>query len=234
MMRDIDEAVLKARFDDDATVIMLTGHGEKFFSAGASISMLDSVSPGFKYFFCLHANETLSRLEQTPKLVIAALNGHAVGGGLEIAMAADIRIGRKDSGQVGLPEVSLGVLAGTGGTARLSRLVGKAKAMEIMVTGRKFSYEEAKEMDLVHDVWAGSLDEFRQDILDYAGQFTLPYAASKAIGNIKRSVQSGMEIPLEYHLALERELQSDLFQSGDAKKGIAAYVKREVPEFDGN
>ncbi|GIT41922.1 MAG: hypothetical protein Ct9H300mP10_09320 [Methanobacteriota archaeon] len=106
---------------------MLTGHGEKFFSAGASISMLDSVSPGFKYFFCLHANETLSRLEQTPKLVIAALNGHAVGGGPEIAMAADIRIGRKDSGQVGLPEVSLGVLAGTGGTARLSRLVGKGE-----------------------------------------------------------------------------------------------------------
>ena len=112
MMRDIDEAVLKARFDDDVSVIIMTGHGEKFFSAGASISMLDSVSPGFKYFFCLHANETLSRLEQTPKLVIAALNGHAVGGGLEIAMAADIRIGRKDAGQVGLPEVSLGVLAG--------------------------------------------------------------------------------------------------------------------------
>ncbi len=101
MMRDIDEAVLKARFNDDVTVIILTGHGEKFFSAGASISMLDSVTPGFKYFFCLHANETLSRLEQTPKLVIAALNGHAVGGGLEIAMAADIRIGRKDAGQVG-------------------------------------------------------------------------------------------------------------------------------------
>ena len=117
MMRDIDEAVLRARFDDDVTVIVLTGHGEKFFSAGASISMLDSVTPGFKYFFCLHANETLSRFEQTPKLVIAALNGHAVGGGLEIAMSADIRIARKDSGQVGLPEVSLGVLAGTGGTA---------------------------------------------------------------------------------------------------------------------
>ena len=214
--------------------LVVTGEGQKFFSAGASISMLDSVSPGFKNFFCLHANETLSRLEQTPKLVIAALNGHAVGGGLEIAMAADIRIGRKDSGQVGLPEVSLGVLAGTGGTARLARLVGKAKSMEIMVTGRKFSYEEAKEMDLVHDVWPGSISDFRQDVLDYAGQFTLPYAASKAIGNIKRSVQSGMEIPLEYHLALERELQSDLFQSDDAKKGIAAYVNREVPEFEGN
>ncbi len=233
MMRDIDEAVLKARFNDDVTVIILTGHGEKFFSAGASISMLDSVTPGFKYFFCLHANETLSRLEQTPKLVIAALNGHAVGGGLEIAMAADIRIGRKDAGQVGLPEVSLGVLAGTGGTARLSRLVGKAKAMEIMVTGRKFSYEEAMEMDLVHDVWDGDAEQFKLDILDYAGQFTLPFAASKAIGNIKRSVQSGMEIPLEYHLALERELQSDLFHSKDAKVGIAAYVEKKTPRFEG-
>jgi len=233
MMRDIDEAVLRARFDDNVTVIILTGHGEKFFSAGASISMLDSVSPGFKYFFCLHANETLSRLEQTPKLVIAALNGHAVGGGLEIAMAADIRIARKDSGQVGLPEVSLGVLAGTGGTARLSRLVGKAKAMEIMVTGRKFSFEEAREMSLIHDIWDGSLEDFKQDMVDYAGQFTLPMAASKAIGNIKRSVQSGMEIPLEYHLALERELQSDLFQSSDAKEGIAAYVEKKTPRFEG-
>ncbi|HJM18350.1 MAG TPA: enoyl-CoA hydratase/isomerase family protein [Candidatus Thalassarchaeaceae archaeon] len=233
MMRDIDEAILRARFDDDVTVIILTGHGEKFFSAGASISMLDSVTPGFKYFFCLHANETLSRLEQTPKLVIAALNGHAVGGGLEIAMAADIRIGRKDSGQVGLPEVSLGVLAGTGGTARLARLVGKARAMEIMVTGRKFSFEEAREMSLVHDIWDGSLEEFKQDIVDYASQFTLPMAASKAIGNIKRSVQSGMEIPLEYHLALERELQSDLFQSADAKEGIAAYVEKKTPRFKG-
>ena len=233
MMRDIDEAVLRARFDDNVTVIILTGHGEKFFSAGASISMLDSVSPGFKYFFCLHANETLSRLEQTPKLVIAALNGHAVGGGLEIAMAADIRIARKDSGQVGLPEVSLGVLAGTGGTARLSRLVGKAKAMETMVTGRKFSFEEAREMSLIHDIWDGSLEDFKQDMVDYAGQFTLPMAASKAIGNIKRSVQSGMEIPLEYHLALERELQSDLFQSSDAKEGIAAYVEKKTPRFEG-
>ncbi|HIK99775.1 MAG TPA: enoyl-CoA hydratase/isomerase family protein, partial [Candidatus Poseidoniales archaeon] len=116
MMRDIDTAVVKARFDDDVTVIVFTGHGQKFFSAGASIQMLNSVTPGFKYNFCLHANETLSRLEQTPKLVICAINGHAVGGGLEIAMACDIRIARKDAGKCGLPEINLGVLAGTGGT----------------------------------------------------------------------------------------------------------------------
>ena len=234
MWHDIDDAILEARFNDEVSVILITGHGEKFFSAGASIKYLNTLSPRYKYFFCLHANETLSRLEQTPKLVIAALNGHTVGGGLEIAMAADIRIARKGNYQVGLPEVALGVLAGTGGTARLSRLVGKAKAMEIMVTGRKFSFEESREMDLVHDIYDSlSLDEFRQDVLDYAGRFSLPFAASKAIGNIKRSVQSGMEIPLEYHLALERELQSDLFQSEDAKEGIKAYVDRKTPRFEG-
>ncbi len=89
--------------------------------------MLKDADPEFKYYFCLHANETLSRLEQTPKLVIAALNGHTVGGGLEVAMAADMRIARKDGGKIGLPEVALGVLPGTGGTQRLARLVGKAQ-----------------------------------------------------------------------------------------------------------
>jgi len=130
MNRQLDEAILKARFDNDVHVLVLTGNGDKFFSAGANIKMLASVDPVFKYYFCLHANETLLRLEHTPKLVIAALNGHTVGGGLEIAMAADIRIARRDAGKIGLPEVNLGVLPGTGGTQRLLRLVGKAAAIE--------------------------------------------------------------------------------------------------------
>jgi enoyl-CoA hydratase/carnithine racemase len=114
MMRQLDAAIVRARFDDDVHVIVLTGTGEKFFCAGANISMLKASDPKFKYFFCLHANETLNRLEHTPKLVIAALNGHTVGGGLEIAMAADLRIAKKNSGKVGLPEINLGVLPGTG------------------------------------------------------------------------------------------------------------------------
>src|SRR5215475_10000966 len=115
MNRQLDEAILKARMANDVYVILLTGAGDKFFSAGANIKMLASVDPTFKYYFCLHANETLLRLEHTPKLVIAALNGHRVGGGLEIAMAADIRIARRDAGKIALPEVNLGVLPSTGG-----------------------------------------------------------------------------------------------------------------------
>src|SRR5215469_17664106 len=115
MMSQLDDAILQARFDENVHVLLVRGSGEKFFCAGAEISMLNAVTPTFKYYFCLHANETLTRLEQTPKLVIAALGGHTVGGGLEIALACDLRIARRGGGRVGLPEVNLGVLPGTGG-----------------------------------------------------------------------------------------------------------------------
>src|SRR6188508_1357969 len=148
MMQEIDAAVLAARMDASVHVILLVGAGEKFFCAGANIGMLKDADPDFKYYFCLHANETLTRLEQTPKLVIAALNGHTVGGGLEVALAADIRIARKDAGKIGLPEVALGVLPGTGGTQRFARLVGKARAIELMAVGALFSFDDAHGMGL--------------------------------------------------------------------------------------
>ena len=234
MMRDLDDAILQARFDDDVYVIVLTGAGEKFFCAGANISMLNSVTPQFKYYFCLHANETLNRLEQTPKLVIAALNGHTVGGGLEIAMAADIRIARRGAGKIGLPEVNLGVLPGTGGTQRLLRLVGKAAAIELMVTGRTFDFDEAKNMGIVNEVRdAENAGAFLEGVLKYAEQFTPPNMASKAVGNIKRSVQTGAELPFQDALAVERELQQLLFQSSDAKEGLAAYVEKRKADFKG-
>src|SRR5438477_11570656 len=135
MMQQLDAGILRARMDESVQVIVITGAGEKFFCAGANIRVLSEVTPVFKYYFCLHANETLSRLEQTPKLVIAAVNGHCVGGGLEVALAADIRVARKGAGKMGLPEVTLGVLPGTGGTQRLARAVGKSRAIELMATG---------------------------------------------------------------------------------------------------
>jgi enoyl-CoA hydratase len=229
MMQQIDAAILKARMDAAVHVIILRGAGDKFFSAGANIRMLSSVTPEFKYYFCLHANETLTRLEQTPKLVIAALNGHTVGGGLEIALSADIRLARRDAGKIGLPEVALGVLPGTGGTQRLARLIGKSRAIELMATGRTFSFEEAEEIGLVNQVF--DRDDFFEQVVAYAGQFLPPGKASRAVGRIKRSVQSGLEMPFSESLALERELQQHLFQSEDAHEGLVAYVEKRTPNF---
>jgi enoyl-CoA hydratase len=229
MMRQLDAAILDARMAEDAHVIVIRGNGEKFFSAGANIGMLNQVTPRFKYFFCLHANETLSRLEQTPKLTIAALNGHCVGGGLEIAMACDVRLAKRNAGKIGLPEVNLGVLPGTGGTQRLCRLIGKPKAIELMATGETFSFETAEDLGIVNKVFEP--EGFWDNVLVYAKQFCPPHKASKAVGLIKRAVQSGAEVPFEYGLAIERELQQQLFQSEDAKEGIAAYNEKRMATF---
>ena len=234
MMQQLDRAILEARMDDAVQVIVITGKGEKFFCAGADIRMLSGVTPSFKYYFCLHANETLSRLEQTPKLVIAAINGHCVGGGLEVAMAADIRIARKGAGKLGLPEVSLGVLPGTGGTQRLVRIVGKSKAIELMASGQLFEFERGLELGILNQVFeAKTAEQFAQMVQDYAKQFTTPNKAAHAVGRIKRAVQTGAEIPFESALALERELQQQLFQSEDAKEGLTAYVEKRKPNFKG-
>jgi enoyl-CoA hydratase len=236
MMQEIDGAVLAARMDANVHVIVFRGAGEKFFCAGANIGMLKDADPDFKYYFCLHANETLTRLEQTPKLVIAALNGHTVGGGLEVALAADIRIARKDAGKIGLPEVALGVLPGTGGTQRLARLVGKGRAIELMATGRLLSMDEARALGIVTEVW-GEVElasrSFHDAVMDYARQFTPPHKASRAVGRMKRAVQSGAEAGFLEGLSIERELQQLLFQSDDAKEGIAANLEKRKPQFRG-
>jgi enoyl-CoA hydratase len=231
MMQRLDTAILKARMDESAHVIVVRGAGDKFFCAGASIGMLTTADPQYKYYFCLHANETLCRFEQTPKLVIAALNGHTVGGGLEVALACDIRLAKKDGGKIGLPEVNLGVLPGTGGTQRLARCVGRSRAIELMATGRTFSFEEALEMGLVHHLYAR--ETFWDDVMAYARQFCPPNKASRAVGRIKRAVVTGSEVGFGEALGIERELQQLLFTSEDAKEGLKAYVEKRQPEFKG-
>src|SRR6266581_936307 len=193
MMRQLDDAILQVRFDDTAHVLVLRGHGEKFFSAGANIAYLNSITPRYKYFFC--------------------------------------RLAKENAGKIGLPEVNLGVLPGTGGTQRLARIVGKTRAIEMMVKGETFSFDKAKELGLINEVFPA--DDYWEQVMLYAKQFCPPHKASKAVGLIKRSVQSGAEIPFESGLTLERELQQQLFQSDDAKEGIAAYVEKRVAEFKG-
>ena len=235
MMQDLDARILAARMDDAVHVIVIRGAGDKFFCAGANIKMLSEVTPSFKYNFCLHANETLLRLEQTPKLVIAALNGHTVGGGLEVALAADIRIARQGAGKCGLPEVSLGVLPGTGGTQRLSRLVGKWQAIQLMAEGNLIEFEAAQELGIINYVWPAEENgsKWWDRVMEYAWSFCPPNKAAKAVGRIKRAVQTGWEVPLESALGLERELQQQLFQSEDAAEGIAAYNEKRKADFKG-
>ena len=249
MFRDLDDCILMARFDPKIQAIVITGHGEHF-CAGANINMLEAADATSKYYFCLHANETVSRLEQTPKVVIAAINGHCVGGGFEIALGCDLRVARRGSGRVGLPEINLGVLPGTGGTQRLTRLVGSARAMDMMLSGQTFDMETGHDLGLVtrligeteereikgkmRTVSALDRDRFVADVIELAQSYCTPHRAGLAAGHIKRAVQSGGELPLEYGLAIERELQAKLFASDDAREGLSAYVEKRKAVFKGS
>lgn len=234
MMRALDDCVLEARMDSSAHVIVLTGGGEKFFCAGADIAMLGTMDPEEKYYFCLHANETLQRLEQTPKLVVCAINGHCVGGGLEVALACDLRLARVGKFKIGLPEVKLGVLPGTGGTQRLIRNLGRSRALELMITGELLTPEGALAEGLLTKTFeAEDAAGFQSAVRDYLRQFVPPQGASQAVGLIKRAVQTGAELPLAEALGLERELQQRLFTSADAKEGILANREKRTPEFRG-
>jgi len=231
MMKQLDQAVIAARFSEETHVIVLRGAGDRFFCAGADIGMLEQVTPEWKYHFCLHANETLIRLEQTPKLVIAQIQGHCVGGGLEVALACDLRIGCTGSGKVGVPEVQLGVLPGTGGTQRLARTIGKSKAMQWCIDGRMVEIDDALEAGLIDRILPA--EDFQSAVHQIACSYCPPQRASLAVGLIKRSIQSGLEMGLHEGLALERELQQRLFASEDAGEGIAAHQQKRPAEFKG-
>ena len=229
MMRELNAAIDEFRFDEDARVIVLASTVPGFFSAGADIEMLKASAPDFKAMFCLFCQETLNKFAQTPKVVLAALNGHTVGGGLEIALACDLRMMAKDSGSIGLPEVTLGVLPGTGGTQRLPRLIGTARALDLMITGRRLTPDEALQIGLVNYVYPK--ETFARDVQAYAS--ALAHGPARAVSLIKRSVEEGIEMPLPAGLALERELQNRLFITEDAKEGLAAFVEKRKPNFKG-
>ncbi len=229
MMLELAQAIEEMRFDDAARVVVLSSAVPGFFSAGADIEMLKGSQPDFKAMFCLHCQETLNLFASTPKVVIAAINGHCVGGGLEIALSCDLRMMAKDSGKIGLPEVTLGVLPGTGGTQRLPRLIGASRALDLMITGRLLSPEEALQIGLVNYVYPK--ESFVQDVAAYAT--ALAHGPARAVSLIKRSVMEGVEMPLAAGLALERELQNRLFITDDAKEGLAAFVEKRKPTFKG-
>lgn len=227
---ELNEVVDEIRFNDDIRVAVMVSELEKFFSAGADINMLKASQPNFKSSFCLTAQETLAKIERTPKVFLAALNGHTVGGGLEIALATDIRFAADDPRiQIGLPEVRLGVLPGTGGTQRLSRLIGKSKALDLMITGRLLTPREALEMGIVNYTYPA--DQLLTNVEDYARK--LLAGATKAIGLIKQAVVQGTEVHMDAAFFMERELQNRLFVSEDAQEGLQSWIERRDPQFKG-
>ncbi len=235
---ELHDAVQRIRFEHpEVKAVVMTSAKERMFCAGANIRMLAASPHSWKVNFCKFTNETRNGIEDSSAnsglTFIAACNGTAAGGGYELALACDqIVLVDDNSSAVSLPEVPLlGVLPGTGGTQRLARLVGRSKAIELMVTGRTFSFEEAESLGIVNAVLPK--DEWWENVVLYAQQFVTPNKASMAVGHIKRSVISGLEIPQEYGLALERELQNLLFKSSDAKEGLAAYVEKRQPTFTG-
>jgi len=236
LMRDFSALVDDVRFDDSIVVCVLASKLDGMWSAGADINLLATSTPDYKAMFCLNCQETLNRFEQTPKLFIAALNGHCVGGGLEIALACDLRFMSRSPNpekeyKIGLPEVTLGVLPGTGGTQRLPRLIGKSRALDLIATGRTLPPDDALAWGLVNRVW--DADVFWDETMKYAKGLTYPQHAGRAVGLMKRSVVQGLEMSLTEGLALERELQNRLFAMADAKEGFRAFLEKRKAVFQG-
>jgi len=229
-MLQLNDAIDEVRFNNDIKVAVLVSELERFFSAGADIEMLKASQPTFKASFCLGAQETLSKMERTPKIFLSVLQGHTVGGGLEIALATDIRFAADNPQlQIGLPEVKLGVLPGTGGTQRLTRLLGKSRALDLMITGRLLGPSEALELGIVNYLYPP--EELVDRVQEYARQIV--DGPSQAVGLIKQSVVQGGEVHLEAGLFMERELQNRLFRSNDAQEGLQAFIEKREPVFHG-
>jgi len=177
----------------------------------------------------LHAQEILLKIERTPKIFVAAISGHALGGGLEIALACDFRFAAEGEFRIGLPEVSLGLLPGNGGTQRLTRLVGRTRALDMMITNQQVNSARALEIGLVERVFP--VDRLVEESVDYLGK--LAKGPTLAIGNIKIATRLGADLPLEGALALEREAVWRLFMSEDAAEGLAAFGEKRAPNWKG-
>jgi enoyl-CoA hydratase/carnithine racemase len=226
-MEELGRAIVAAADDDAAKVVVLRSSSPKFFCAGADVKAFAEQEPEQSAEMIEVAHQALGRIAAIPKVFIALIQGHALGGGLEIALACDLRFGARGSYKLGTPEVTLGLLPGNGGTQRLPRLVGVSRALDLMITGRRISPGQAHAL--------GILDRLLP--ADQAETMTLEYArglaggAVEAVGAIKRAVHGGIDRPLEEGLSLERELVGDLFRSADAREGLSAFVEKREPAF---
>jgi enoyl-CoA hydratase/carnithine racemase len=228
-MEELDASIEEAGRDDAVKAILLRSASEKFFSAGADVAVFAKSGLDEQNAFVVCANEAMAKFESTPKVVVAAINGHCLGGGLEMALCCDFRIAAEGSYRIGLPEVTLGLLPGTGGTQRLPRLIGRQKALDLMLRGTTMSPQDALAAGIVDEVVpAGELvNKALERLRAYASGPTL------AIGRVKKAAVLGFGMTLADGLKLERQLLIELFRSEDAKEGVAAFMEKRKPTYKG-
>jgi len=228
-MEELEAAIEEAGRDDVVKAILLRSASEKFFSAGADVSVFARSGLDEQNAFVVCANEAMAKFESTPKVVVAAISGHCLGGGLEMALCCDFRVAAEGSYRIGLPEVTLGLLPGTGGTQRLPRLIGRQKALDLMLTGRTLTPQDALAAGIVDEVVPAG------EVVDRAVQRATAYATGPtfAIGRIKKAAVLGSGMTLDEGLRLERQLLIELFKSEDAREGVIAFVEKRKPTYKG-
>src|SRR5919201_930521 len=228
-MEEMDAAIEEARRDDAVKAILVRSASERFFSAGADVSVFARSGLDEQNAFVVCANEAMGKFEDTPKVVVAAINGHCLGGGLEIALCCDFRVAAEGSYRIGLPEVTLGLLPGTGGTQRLPRLIGRQKSLDFMLRGTKMSPQDALAAGIVDEVVPAG------ELLDRATERARAYATGPtfAIGRIKLATVQGFGMRLDEGLKRERQLLIELFKSEDAREGVTAFVEKRKPSYKG-
>ena len=225
----LNAAIDEVRFDEGVHAAILTSDLPRFFSAGADINMFRSTTPKTRAMVILHVHEVLLKMERTPKVFIAAIAGHALGGGLEIALATDFRFAAEGDYRIGVPEVTLGLLPGNGGTQRLPRLIGSQRALELLLTGKPVDPATARTLGIVDRVVPP--DRLLPEAIEFAA--TLAGGPTLAIGEIKTVLRQGLELPLDGGLGLERGGIARLFQTKDAKEGMDAFAEKRKPTWTG-
>jgi enoyl-CoA hydratase/carnithine racemase len=226
---DLNAAIDEVRFDESVAAAVVVSDLPKFFSAGADLNMFRSVSSKARAMTILHMHEVLRKIEHTPKVFIAAIAGHCLGGGLEIALATDFRFAAEGDYRIGVPEVTLGLLPGNGGTQRLPRLIGRQKAMELLLTGKPLDPKAAAALGIIDRLLAP--DRLLAEAVEFAG--SLASGPRIAIGEIKLAAKEGVEIALESALGLERGGIFRLFETADAREGMTAFAEKRKPTWTG-
>ncbi|MGD8373155.1 MAG: enoyl-CoA hydratase-related protein [Syntrophobacterales bacterium] len=228
-LQEVGQAISTIEDDEDIRALVLTGAGDRAFVAGADINELQNLNPVSAKKFAVEGQKVLFDLEDLPIPVIACVNGFALGGGCEIALACDF-IYASETAKLGQPEINLGIIPGFGGTQRLLRLVGRARAKELCLTGVMISAEEAMEMGLVNRV-------FPPDTLMEETKTVASLIASKgrvATRAAKHVIDQGMNMDLRNACALEMEAFALCFASEDAREGFSAFLEKRQPNFAGS